>query len=383
MWPTTTSCEHRVPQPTDITHNINAMNNIHHTPILTRQQCSALRGIAIIGIVLHNYCHWLGLAVKENEYTFTFANCRRLLEVTFSPDINYPVHLLSFFGHYGVPIFLFLSAYGLVLKYEAADKPVAPSPSAWRFVRYHFLKLFKMMIVGYVAFTMVDAITPKPFHYTVADILSQLGMFNNLRPDPDHVIWPGPYWFFGLMLQTYIVYRLLLYRRGWLPAVLLVAACWAVQAVCDPEGDALNRLRYNFIGGIMPFVAGLFVARYGRELSRQMWLSVLVVATVAVVVTSFSYQLWFWTPLFVCAAAVALVKNLPTAVLTTLDWVGGISAAMFVMHPITRKIFIPISRAGDVYAGLLFYIISTIALAWLCRDLLRKIPSPHLDKPAQ
>ena len=245
------------------------MNNIHHTPILTRQQCSALRGIAIIGIVLHNYCHWLGLAVKENEYTFTFANCRRLLAVTFSPDINYPVHLLSFFGHYGVPIFLFLSAYGLVLKYESADKPGAQSPSAWRFVRYHFLKLFKMMIVGYVAFTMVDAITPKPFHYTVADILSQLGMFNNLRPDPDHVIWPGPYWFFGLMLQTYIVYRLLLYRRGWLPAVLLVAACWAVQAVCDPEGDALNRLRYNFIGGIMPFVAGLFVARYGRDLGHN------------------------------------------------------------------------------------------------------------------
>ena len=25
--------------------------------------------IAILGIILHNYCHFLGFAVKENEYT--------------------------------------------------------------------------------------------------------------------------------------------------------------------------------------------------------------------------------------------------------------------------------------------------------------------------
>ena len=38
---------------------------------LTRSECAILRGIAILGIVLHNYCHWLGPVVKENEYTFT------------------------------------------------------------------------------------------------------------------------------------------------------------------------------------------------------------------------------------------------------------------------------------------------------------------------
>ncbi len=38
--------------------------------ILTREACNALRGLAIIGIFLHNYCHWLGPIVKENEYQF-------------------------------------------------------------------------------------------------------------------------------------------------------------------------------------------------------------------------------------------------------------------------------------------------------------------------
>ena len=38
--------------------------------ILTREACNALRGLAIIGIFLHNYCHWLGPIVKENEYQY-------------------------------------------------------------------------------------------------------------------------------------------------------------------------------------------------------------------------------------------------------------------------------------------------------------------------
>ena len=87
--------------------------------ILSRNACNALRGLAIIGIFLHNYCHWLGPIVKENEYQFFLRNADWLTQVLANPDINLPIHLLSFFGHYGVPVFLFLSAYGLVMKYEA------------------------------------------------------------------------------------------------------------------------------------------------------------------------------------------------------------------------------------------------------------------------
>ena len=92
-------------------------------------------------------------------------------------------HLLSFFGHYGVPIFLFLSAYGLVAKYENA-KPLSPSqntntihePNTFRFLCYHWLKLFRMMIVGFSAFVLVDAITEGQHHYDVMDIVAQMGI---------------------------------------------------------------------------------------------------------------------------------------------------------------------------------------------------------------
>ena len=38
--------------------------------LLSRAECDALRRIAIHGIMLHNYCHWLWFAIRENEYKF-------------------------------------------------------------------------------------------------------------------------------------------------------------------------------------------------------------------------------------------------------------------------------------------------------------------------
>ena len=333
-----------------------------------------LRGLAIIGIFLHNYCHWLGGIVQENEYTFTAANCRRLLEVAAAPDWTLPVHLLSFFGHYGVPVFLFLSAYGLVLKYEQEGHS---APAVLPFMKAHYLKLFKMMAVGFVAFIIVDNITPGPYRYSVVKTVAMLGMFNNLLPEPDHVIWPGPYWFFGLMLQLYLLYRLAIWRRGWKPLAALVLVCWVLQAVCPPESEALNRLRYNCIGGVMPFALGVLAARHGCSLRRHTWAGVLVLSALAAVLFSFSYQLWFWVPLAVCAFAVALAKVCGDRQPGWLLWTGKISAALFVIHPVSRKIFIVISRRGDLYTGLLLYIIASVALAWLCSEVMKKIPSPR------
>ena len=91
---------------------------------LSRTESSALRGIAILGIILHNYCHFLGFAVKENEYKFDPSRPMQFLDKLFSLDSDLFIHFFSFLGHYGVPIFLFISGYGLVKKYEAHPQPL-------------------------------------------------------------------------------------------------------------------------------------------------------------------------------------------------------------------------------------------------------------------
>jgi hypothetical protein len=90
-------------------------------------------------------------------------------------------------------------------------------------------------------------------------------MYINVLPEPDKIVWPGIYWFFGLMMQLYIVYRLLLYRRSSWYVVALIAVCWLLQVFCDPDGDTLNRLRYNFIGGMLPFGLGILLGRSWGE----------------------------------------------------------------------------------------------------------------------
>lgn len=348
--------------------------------LLTRSECSAMRGIAILAIMLHNYCHFIGRIVKENEYMYQEANNHRLWQVLSNPDELLPVHLFSYFGHYGVPVFLFLSGFGLVMKYEtAAAAPVGPV----RFLRYHYLKLLRMLIVGFVLFLMVDTVTPGRFAFHWDNVLAQLIMYINVLPEPDKIIWPGIYWFFGLMMELYIVYRLLLHRRNSWLVVGLIAVCWLLQVCCDPDGETLNRLRYNFIGGMLPFGAGILFARYAPRWSfwpssRWLWLAVAVVAVPLTVLMSFSFQSWFWIPLVIIVGTISLVKVLPQQVLQVLVWFGAISAAMFVAHPIARKLFITVAWRQDIYDGLMLYVLVTIALSWAVKQIIDRIPSPKL-----
>ena len=89
--------------------------------MISKLESQALRGIAILGIILHNYCHFLGQAVKENEYKFDATRPVQFWDKLVSLDSDLFIHIFSFLGHYGVPIFLFISGYGLVKKYERGD----------------------------------------------------------------------------------------------------------------------------------------------------------------------------------------------------------------------------------------------------------------------
>lgn len=351
--------------------------------LLTRSECAALRGLAIIAIVLHNYCHFIGSIVKENEYLFSASNNLRLMQVLEHPDSLLPVHLLSYFGHYGVPVFLFLSGFGLVMKYERGEA----CPNAWTrrlsFVRYHYFKLLRMLIVGFTLFLMVDAVTPGRFHFHWDNVVAQLLLYINVLPTPDKIIWPGIYWFFGLMMELYIVYRLLLYRRhyGW--TVALMVLCWLLQALCAPEGETLNRLRYNFVGGMVPFGLGVLWARYERWRKavplwgRGVWTAVLIVAVMLLTAMSLSFQSWLWVPVVAVVGSVAFVKSVPAVANRLLVWLGGLSAAMFVAHPIIRKLFIPVAWRGDIYDGLMLYTVVVVAASWVVRQLIARIPQPN------
>ncbi len=340
--------------------------------LLDQKECKALRGIAIFLIVLHNYCHFLKFAVKENEYTFGPWKPHQFMDKLLSLDSNLFVHIMSFLGHYGVPIFLFASGYGLVCKYEDASSKRVGNIS---FILSHYKKLLSLMFLGFIGFIVVSYLHTQGYHgYTFSRIVAQLLMYINVLPNPSAIIKPGPYWFFGLMLQLYIIYRLFLYKRSSYFVIAFILVCWLLQMLAFPGGDlpqeTLNRLRYNFIGSMLPFGFGILYARYGIHLGNASYIGIVIVSLAVVLFGSLAFWSWLWVPLFIVTGAVATIKLLPKKLLPPLVWAGGISAALFVVHPIAREIVIGMSHRGYVYSGIVVYLILSIALAYLLKYLL-------------
>lgn len=364
-------------------------NNANATPktgngLLAMSESAALRGIAILGIMLHNYCHWLGFAVKENEYTFDVKHPVQFWEKLTSFDSDLFIHFFSFFGHYGVPVFLFVSGFGLVKKYEKTlngDAVQSHVERPLQFLKRHFLKLFRLMVIGYVVFVAVYFLrnTNGAEVYSIDRILAQLSMVVNfVYASPDQVIKPGPYWFFGLMLQLYAIYILLYNRwRNWKVLVATVAVCWAVEWAANEAGrDVLNFVRYNFVGGVLPFVMGIAYARWGMELPRMGYFALALISALVVLFGGFWFHGWLWIPAFIVVGAVSTVRLLPSWLLNPAAWVGALSAAIFVMHPLAREIIIGHYRRSDIYGGLIIYVFCAFAMAMLLRQILKFIPKP-------
>ncbi|MBR1485574.1 MAG: acyltransferase [Prevotella sp.] len=351
--------------------------------MLSRTECTAMRGLAIVAIMLHNYCHFVAGIVQENEYLFRTANNERLWQALTHPDVLLPVHLLSYFGHYGVPLFLFLSGYGLVLKYEAPENGTAHSVGALTFLRQHYQKLLRLLVVGFVLFVVVDTLTPGRFHFQWQHVMAQFAMLINFLPTPNKIIWPGIYWFFGMIMQVYLVYRLLLYRRSSALAIAIVVLCWLPQACCQPDGEVLNWLRYNFVGAMLPFCAGILLARHGHLVAldrwpRWAWLLVWVGSTALLPLLCLSFQSWLWAPLAVIVAAVGLVRCMPSLLMRLMVFFGTLSAPIFVAHPAARKLLIGVAFKDGVYDGLLLYIIVTLGLSWAVMQVLQ-----HLNRSSR
>ena len=351
--------------------------------LLTRSECTAMKGIAILGIMLHNYCHWLKDIVRENEFTWRQLRCDRLLEVLQQPDELLPMHLFSFFGHYGVTVFLFLSGFGLVMKYERSP---LPEVGIWRFLRYNYLKLFRILVVGFVLFVMLDAITPAMHRYKASEVVAILGMYANFLEHPAQVIWPGPYWYFSVTLQLYLLYRLVFYRwRHWSVVVALMVGCWIWQLCYCDDMVTLERLRYNLVGGLLPFGMGLLAARSEKlkEMCGKLRLPLYAVLFMLSILLAFYFsllspQMWLWVPALAVVGTMALVKLMPQWLMPSVVWLGTISAAIFVMHPLVRKIFIRPYLQYDQYAGLLLFIVATLLVSWLVKKMIDKMPKPTL-----
>ena len=110
---------------------------------LSRNETTSMRGVAIVFIMLHNLLHWV-LPTKENEFSFSLERTQVFLERVVGLNSQLLLDVFSFLGWYGVAVFLFLSGYGLTLKYGFnTEQPFKADTFIWK----HLKRLFLLRMV--------------------------------------------------------------------------------------------------------------------------------------------------------------------------------------------------------------------------------------------
>ena len=337
---------------------------------LSLTDTNSMKGVAITFIVWHNLIHSL-IPLKENEFTFNIDYSKLFWEHIKELDSSLWMDIFSFLGWYGVPVFLFVSGYGLVRKYEDNQLNI----NFKDFTYYHAKKLFTLMACPYLVYLLLVFYFEHIIKYIRA--IFQITMLSNLYPP---LINPGIYWFWGLMLQLYICYYIFFYRRkniylfylnilsiSMMVFFIIFADNPFLMKFTSDEDQYLSYLRHNFIGWILPFTFGIFYARFNWNIvTTSLWKNtfVLVVGILLLVFANFNVYIWLFSPVIAIVVAIvfnSMIKNV-RLFNNIFIMLGKISAFLFAIHPLVRYVYGQTVNSTD-FIWITIYFITSIILA--------------------
>lgn len=339
--------------------------------LLSRTECNIMRGLAIVLIVIDNITHLFKGVFTDNEHIYRWSSVEGFLNNLSHPDALLPFNLLSFYCPYGVMLFIFLSGYCLTLKYEQGN---GRNTTCKVFVVNHYKKLFVMQLKGLAIFLTAFFLLYPNEVLNKSFVLNFL-LIGNLKPSWNFI--PGPYWFFGMIMEMYVIYRLLIYNRKDWVAIVLTFFSLVVMALLPPESLTLNYLRMNCFLAILPFCMGVLTARHLNAKSFSVnntgacvgWF---VLGFVLLTASKFNFYSWLIMPIFIIITAVMLVKLITRSNIlgTVLGWCGTMSGILFVVHPTVREIMIDrINATGNYYGMLLIYLFVTFGLSLILKPV--------------
>jgi len=212
---------------------------------LSRAQTDILKGIGILMIVLHNYFHNLLPIIGEQEFLFSPPAAQRFWQTLTTRPQEFARIFFSYFGHYGVQIFIFLSAYGFTRKYAGKSLKYT------EFFTQRSVKIYSAFlscVLLYVALGWAKEYFSGEKVLFWKSIFWKLSALSNFVPG--EALSPvGPWWFFSLIIQIYAVFPLLLkwhLRRG--PQVLVLTALLSILAEALLERTlSAHRLNINYM----------------------------------------------------------------------------------------------------------------------------------------
>ena len=338
-----------------------------------------IKGLAILAIMLHNLFRWIDPTTGENEFGFAAHTVHKFIEQLTSQPLEFFNIIFSYLGHFGVQAFILISGYGLT-------KSMLDKPKCWTaFMWARLKKIYPLLVIAigtFYAFSMAFGYN-LPEHYT-QETTFKLLLIHTLQPDSG-LSMCGPWWFFGLIVQLYVLFPIILgltqrFGTKILIGTAVISYLWILTALFFYDHDAGNMLTMQNAPGHLPeYCFGIWLALAPRKISNYWTLPAL-----AVFVLGNFYQLFY--PFTFLAASIIIVIchnniNKPLAnhkaLKMPLVFLGSISMFLFAIHGFMRQPFIDFaeshSNAGISLLTALGYITFVVAISMIIKPIYNTI----------
>lgn len=304
---------------------------------LDKDDITILKGIGIILIVFHNFFHIIS-GIQENQLNFDFDNTIGFLDSILNNPLALFNNFLSFFGHHGVLIFIFCSAYGLTKKY--LNNPAVKYKD---YIIPRIIKLYSLFLFGIIAYLLFLGFKGElNFFPDIKMSLVKMLLVDNFSYNTIFR-YVGPWWFFSLIMQFYLLFPFLFRfidkynKKGFF---ILLIGSYILIYILFPLTERYDiPLFGNFIGHLPEFILGIAFAFFDKlKISYKQLLGVFIIFLLSNF-SSYMFPFSFLSvTIIILFFSLKLINLSKEKINSFLLFIGKISMIMFVINAPFREI---------------------------------------------
>lgn len=352
---------------------------------ISKKEMTILKGIGMVSIVLHNFIHKTTL-IGENEFDFMSIRIVRLYNAIIE-DPGFIINgFFSFFGHYGVQIFIFISGYGLAKQF-LNKKP----KNYFSYVVPRLLKIY--VLLGFALLCYILIMYPLKYIHPAVFIeffKSTLLLYNNFSSETIF-LYPnaGPLWYFGLIIELYILFPLFYYIfekykiKGFYITLFVV---YILTYILHPVIQDIGIPFYpHFLGHLPEFLLAMAFAMFKDiRLDYKTSLPLALIIFALSCYSPYFFPLSFLTvTILIFMLIYPLCKKISGKPEKIMLFLGGISMFMFIINGPLRTYTIKYAEGKNIYEILLVALIHlfiTIILSYLASIIYNKLINPIVNR---
>lgn len=339
--------------------------------LLSYEKVTALKGVAILWIMLHNFYHFIFSKTKENEVDFDPARFEYFLTDFIVTPSEWIAALFTYFGHFGVQIFIFLSAYTLCLSYPSGG---------FQFFISRIKKLYPTIIATMVLWLMVyislfmaltDITIGQGWQYLQPILIDLVALLTGVYNFVPGNLFPtvGPWWFIPFILQFYLlwsVFSVWLNKTSLLKLSLCFIASLAISLFCIPlvKSHLDINLLLTVFGHLPEIIFAVYCARFGIPKLSYLFMVGAPLLFISSLYAEF-YFLHHLSALFVfLPVSILLIRFNNNVHYKIMLWLGRYSLTLFLVNGILRNPFAAFAQTQD--SMLMSHVIAGVFLGMSC-----------------